>query len=85
MTLSPYIAGTLSERGLELPVYVGIALFFAAGVFMLAARGIAPPPLHHSGKARPSMRPRAEDRSTPPPLSRLDRPLRGVPALFGVR
>jgi len=43
MTLSPYIAGILSERNLNLPVYAGIALFLAVGVFMLAARKIAPP------------------------------------------
>jgi predicted MFS family arabinose efflux permease len=62
MTLSPYIAGALSERSLELPVLVGIALFVAAGAYMLAARGIAPRP-----GAEPSALPgsRGQDRSTP--------------------
>jgi predicted MFS family arabinose efflux permease len=62
MTLSPYLAGTLSERGLALPIYVGIALFLATGAFMLAARGIAPPP--DSGDSG-LQRPRAEENSTP--------------------
>jgi predicted MFS family arabinose efflux permease len=60
MTISPYIAGLLSERSLNLPIYFGIALFAGVGAFMLAARKIAPPP---SG-ARPSG-PRPEDHSSP--------------------
>jgi predicted MFS family arabinose efflux permease len=62
MTLSPYIAGILSERDLKLPIYVGIALFAATGVFMLAARRIAPSP---RGDSVARSRTGAEDRSTP--------------------
>jgi predicted MFS family arabinose efflux permease len=62
MTLAPYIAGTLSERSLELPIYVGIALFASSGAFMLAARRIAPSP---RGDAAALARAQAEDRSTP--------------------
>ncbi|MGA2545108.1 MAG: MFS transporter [Rectinemataceae bacterium] len=50
MTLAPFIAGTLSERGgalgygRALPIYVGVALFFATGLFMLASSSLAPAP-----------------------------------------
>jgi MFS family permease len=50
MTLAPFIAGTLSERGgalgygRALPIYVGVALFVATGLFMLASGSMAPAP-----------------------------------------
>jgi MFS family permease len=62
MTISPYIAGLLSERDLNLPIYAGIALFAAAAAFMLAARKIAPPP---SSSGAPPSGPRPEDHSSP--------------------
>jgi MFS family permease len=44
MTLSPYIAGVLSERARALPIYVGAVLFVATGLFMLITRRLAPAP-----------------------------------------
>jgi predicted MFS family arabinose efflux permease len=44
MTLSPFIAGALSERSRSLPLYVGVALFFASCLFMLFTRRLSPAP-----------------------------------------
>ena len=50
MTLSPFIAGALSERGnalgygRSLPIHVGVALFVATGVFVLVTSSLAPAP-----------------------------------------
>jgi MFS family permease len=44
MAIAPFVSGLLAERGLRLPIYVGIAIFAASGLFMLGARKIAPPP-----------------------------------------
>ena len=64
MTLAPYVAGLLSERDLNLPIYVGIALFFSLGLYMLAGRRIAPAPSGPAASASPSAI-RPQDRSTP--------------------
>ena len=50
MTISPFLAGALSERGVALgyghalPIQVGIVILVATGVFMLATTPVAPPP-----------------------------------------
>lgn len=61
-TIAPFIAGALAERSLRLPIYAGIAIFAASGIFMLFARRIAPKPapMAAGSKARAP----SEDRST---------------------
>ncbi len=50
MTISPFLAGALSERGVALgygyalPIQVGIVILVATGVFMLATNPVAPAP-----------------------------------------
>ncbi len=59
--VSPYISGMLTERGVFLPLYVGIAVFLGTGLFILAARHIAPPPAQLASGARKG----ATDHSSP--------------------
>jgi MFS family permease len=74
MTLSPYLAGAISERGRALgfggalPIYVGSALFALVALFMLATRGLAPAPRPSAGEGpgpRTASAKAEEDRSTP--------------------
>jgi len=79
-SLAPFIAGILAERGREqglggaLPIYVGIAIFVATGLFMLVTVRLAPAPrpragvrsLAASGRgASVAATAEAEDHSTP--------------------
>jgi MFS family permease len=75
MTVSPFIAGFLSERGRglglggELPVIAGTCLFAATGAFILSARRLAPAPRPTAlapvaSATDAAARPAAEDHST---------------------
>jgi MFS family permease len=59
--IAPYIAGILTERGVLYPLYASIAVFLGTGIFILAARGIAPPP----PRQPPAPLPGSLDRSSP--------------------
>jgi MFS family permease len=63
--LAPYVAGALSEISLRLPVYVGIAVFAANGLFIAIASRRIPSPTVKPRAAEDPSRPAAEDRSTP--------------------
>ena len=67
--IAPYIAGLLCEIGLEIPIYVGIGVFAAVGLFMLATRKAIPTPARARRKepglaAREDASARDPDRST---------------------
>lgn len=42
--IAPYVAGLLCELGLEIPVYVGIAIFALAGLVMASSGRLVPSP-----------------------------------------
>jgi MFS family permease len=63
--VAPYVAGALSERSLPLPVYAGIAVFAANGVFIAIASKLAPSPSVKAANAQGAAARPVEDRSTP--------------------
>jgi len=63
--ISPYIAGALSESSVTLPVYVGLSIFAANGIFIaIASRRIRSPSIRVPCSTGASSSPVA-DRSTP--------------------
>jgi len=42
--IAPYVAGILCELGLDIPIYVGIAIFAVAGMVMAASGRLVPSP-----------------------------------------
>jgi MFS family permease len=70
LTLAPFIAGLLTERshalglGGALPIYVGVAIFAAAAIFMLATRRTAPAPRPAAPERGSSGRSSTPDHST---------------------
>ncbi len=60
--IAPYLSGFLAERSLEMPVYLGMAIFLATGFLVLSSSRLAPTPPKKTDASRAA---EAEDRSTP--------------------
>ena len=58
--IAPYVAGLLCELGLDIPIYVGIAIFALAGLVMASSGRLVPSPARAGGAEAAS-----PDRSPP--------------------
>jgi len=47
--IAPYVAGLLCELGLDIPIYVGIAIFALAGLVMASSGSLVPSPARTAG------------------------------------
>ena len=47
--IAPYVAGLLCELGLDIPIYVGIAIFALAGLVMASSGSLVPSPARTGG------------------------------------